>query len=212
MRRRRTSGLLAVLGALLVVVLGASAAAAQAQPPPAPEELNPPPPDFLVCKPLGAGTICTGSQQEVKVAEPQPELVCGSGPDAFVIHDNAVLDQRVTRWYNADGDLTKRVIQERWSPAFWSNPLTGITVPYTQTNEITTVLTVPGDFDSATETTVGENIYTDPVTHKKVLASTGRVVFGADGSLDFRAGQQPFLDAFVDGDMSVFDAVCAALA
>jgi hypothetical protein len=203
---------LAVLGALLVVVLGASAAAAQAQAPPAPEELNPPPPDFLVCKPLGAGTICTGSRQEVKVAEPQPELVCGSGPDAFVIHDNAVDNQGVTRWYNADGDLTKRVIHERWSSAFWSNPLTGNTVPYTQTDKITTVLAVPGDFDSATETTVGENIYTDPVTHKKVLASTGRVVFGADGSLDFRAGQQPFLDAFVDGDMSVFDAVCAALA
>jgi hypothetical protein len=212
MRRPRTTGVLAVLGALLVVVLGATTAAAQAQAPPAPEELNPPPPDFLVCKPLGAGTICTGSSQEVKVAEPQPELVCGSGPDAFVIHDNAVLHQRVTRWYNADGDLTKRVLHERWSPAFWSNPLTGKTVPYTQTNKITTVLAVPGDFDSATETIVGENIYTDPVTHQKVLASTGRVVFGADGSLDFRAGQQPFLDAFIDGDMSVFDAVCAALA
>jgi hypothetical protein len=59
---------------------------------------------------------------------------------------------------------------------------------------------------------VGENIYTDPVTHRKVLQSTGRVVFGADGELDFRAGQQWFLDAFVDGDMSVLDDVCAALA
>ena len=210
MRRPRTTGVLAVLGALLVVVLGA--AAAQAQAPPAPEELNPPPPDFLVCKPLGAGTICTGSQQEVKVSEPQLELVCGSGPDAFVIHDNGVADQRVTRWYNADGDLTKRVIHDSWSSAFWSNPLSGNTVPYTQTDKITTVLAIPGDFDSATETTVGGSIYTDPMTHKKVLRSTGRVVFGADGSLDFRAGQQPFLDAFIDGDMSVFDAVCAALA
>jgi len=212
MKRRRTTGVLAVLGALLVVLLGATAAAAQAPAPPAPEDLNPTPPDFLVCKPLGAGTICTGSRQLVKVSEPQPELVCGSGPDAFVIHDNAVDDQRVTRWYNADGNLTRRVIQERWSPAFWSNPLTGNTVPYTQTNKITTVLAVSGNYASATETTVGENIYTDPVTHKKVLASTGRVVFGADGSLDFRAGQQPFLDAFIDGDTSVFDAVCAALA
>jgi hypothetical protein len=179
---------------------------------PTPQELNPPPPDFLTCKSLGAGTICTGSFQEVKVEEPQPELVCGSGADAFLIHDNAVLNARVTRWYNADGDLTKRVIQERWRPAFWSNPLTGKTVPYTQTGKITTVLAVPGDFGSATETIVGENVYTDPVTHKKVLRSTGRMVFGADGTLEFRAGQQPFLDAFVDGDMSVFDAVCAALA
>jgi hypothetical protein len=180
--------------------------------PPAPEDLNPPPPDFYVCTPLGAGTLCTGSVHEVKVSEEQPELVCGSGPDAFVIHDNAVLDARWTRWYNADGDLTKRVGQERWDQAFWSNPLTGKTVPYTQTDKITTVLTVPGDFDSAIETTVGENVYTDPVTHHKVLRTTGRVVFGADGTLDFRAGQQPFIDAFVDGDMSVFAAVCAALA
>jgi hypothetical protein len=199
--------------AVVAVAFGALAIAPGAlAAPPALQDLNPPPPDYLVCKPLGAGTICTGSIQEVKVSEPQPELVCGSGPDAFVIHDNAVLDSRATRWYNADGDLTKRVIQERWDQAFWSNPLTGKTVPYTQTDKITTVLAVPGDFDSATETTVGENIYTDPMTHQKVLRSTGRLVFGADGTLDFRAGQQPFVDAFVDGDMSVFDVVCAALA
>jgi hypothetical protein len=204
----RFTKLALVAGAIGVLASAPGAFAA----PPAAEELNPPPPDFLTCKPLGAGTICTGSFQEVKVAEPQPELVCGSGADAFLIHDNAVLNARVTRWYNADGDLTRRVIQERWRPAFWSNPLSGKVVPYTQTGKITTVLAVPGDFGSATETIVGENVYTDPVTHKKVLRSTGRVVSGADGTLDFRAGQQPFLDAFIDGDMSVFDAVCAALA
>jgi hypothetical protein len=208
MRLARRLGLAAGLAMVGSMALAGGASAA----PPAPEDLNPPPPDFLVCKPVGAGTICTGSFQEVKVSEPQPELVCGSGVDAFVIHDNAVLDARATRWYNADGDLTKRVIQERWHSAFWSNPLTGTTVTYTQTDKITTVLAVPGDLDSATETTVGANIYNDPVTHQKVLRSTGRVVFGADGTLDFRAGQQPFLDAFVDGDMSVFDAVCTALA
>ena len=70
----------------------------------------------------------------------------------------------MTRWYNADGDLIKRrVIHEVLeAEACWSNPLTGKTVPYTQNGKITTVLAVPGDFDSATETTVGENIYTDP--------------------------------------------------
>ena len=179
--------------------------------PPAAEELNPPPPDFLTCKALGAGTICSGSAVEVKESELQPELVCGSGADAFNIYDQGTIYQRVTRWYNADGDLTRRVIRERWKPAFWSNPLSGKTVPYTQTNKITTVLTVPGDFGSAVETTVGSNMYTDPATHEKVLTSAGRVVFGADGSLESRAGQQPFIDAFVDGDMSVFGPICAAL-
>ena len=48
--------------------------------------------------------------------------------------------------------------------------------------------------------------------YKEATATiTGRNVFAADG-LEFRAGQQPFIDAFVDGDMSVFDDVCAALA
>ena len=197
-----------VAGAIGALALAPGALAAE----PAPEDLNPPPPSFLNCKPLGAGTICSGTSHEVKVSELQPELVCGSGADAFNIYDQGDIYQRATRWYNADGDLTRRVLHERWTPAWWSNPLTGETIPYTQTNKITSVLAVPGDFSSATETIVGQNVYTDPDTHQKVLASTGRVVFGADGSLDFRAGQQPFLDAFLDGDMSVFDAVCAALA
>jgi hypothetical protein len=199
--------------AVMACAIGAAAIAPGAfAAPPAAEALNPPPPDFLTCKALGAGTICTGSFQEVKVSEPQPELVCGSGADMFIIHDNAVLNARVTRWYNADGDLTRRVVRESWKPAFWSNPLSGKTVPYTQNGKSTTVLAVPGDFDSATETMVGENIYTDPATHRKVLRSAGRVVFGADGELDFRAGPQWSLDAFIDGDMSVLDGVCAALA
>jgi hypothetical protein len=197
-----------VAGAIGALAFAPGALAAE----PAPEDLNPPPPAFLTCKPLGAGTICSGTSHEVKVSELQPELVCGSGADAFNIYDQGDIYQRATRWYNADGDLTRRVLHERWKPAWWSNPLTGETIPYTQTQKITAVLAVPGDFGSATETIVGSNVYTDPDTHKKVLASAGRVVFGADGTLDFRAGQQPFLDAFVDGDMSVFDAVCAALA
>jgi len=64
--------------AALAIAPGAFAA------PPTVEELNPPPPDFLTCKPTGAGTICSGSFQEVKVSEPQPDLVCGSGAEAFV--------------------------------------------------------------------------------------------------------------------------------
>jgi hypothetical protein len=197
-----------IAGAISALALVPAAQAAQ----PATDELNPPPPSFLTCKAAGARTICSATLHLVMESEEQPELVCGSGADAFHIYDQGEIYQRVTRWYDADGNLTRRVLHERWTPAWWSNPLTGATVPYTQTNTITTVLAVPGDFDSATTTIVGENIYTDPETHKKVLRSVGRQVVGADGTLDFRAGQQPFLDAFVDGDMSVFDAVCAALA
>ena len=50
------------------------------------------------------------------------------------------------------------------------------------------------------------------MTHKKVLKSVGRTVFAPDGSLEFSAGQQPFIQRFVFGDPSAFDALCAALA
>lgn len=198
--------------AFAMAIIGVICVAPGAVAAPAPQDLNPPPPDFYDCRPLGAGTLCTAERHEVKVSEPQPELQCGTGADAFVIHDNGMVDQHWTRRYDANGDLTERVVHERWTEAYWSNPLSGKTVPYTQTDKITDELVVPGDFGSAIETTTGENVYMDPATHQKVLASTGRVVFGADGTLESRAGQQPFIDAFVDGDMSVFDAVCAALA
>lgn len=197
--------------ALAMAAIGAVATAPGAfASPPGPQDLNPAPPAFYTCSPLGAGTLCRGAVQGVTDSEPQPELVCGTGPDAFVIHDNGQVDQRWTRWYNADGDLTERVVQENWSETFWSNPLTGRIVPYTQRDKITTVLTVPGDFGSAVETNVGENIYFDPTTHRKVLTSVGRFVFGPDGLIS-ESGQQPFLQAFEFGDMSVFDGVCAAL-
>jgi hypothetical protein len=206
MRNTPLTLILAMLVALTVP--GAPAALAA---PPASDELNPPPPSFLTCTPTGTGTICKGARHLVE--EPvDTEIVCGSGADAFHIYDQGEIFQRAIRWYDADGNLTRRVIFERWTPAWWSNPLTGATVPYTQTNKFTTVLAIPGDFGSATETVVGETIWTDPQTHKKVLRSVGRQVVAADGTIEFRSGRQPFLDAFVDGDMSVFDAVCAALA
>ena len=197
-----------IVGAISAVALIPAAQAGQ----PVVDELNPPPPSFLTCKAVGAGTICEGSRQFVKESEEAPELVCGSGADAFTIYDQGDIYQRATRWYDADGNLTRRILFERWAPAWWSNPLNGETVPYTQTNTFIAVLAVPGDFDTATETIVGESIWTDPETGKKVLRSVGRQVVGADGTLEFRAGQQAFLDAFVDGDLSVFDDVCAALA
>jgi hypothetical protein len=198
------------------VLVGAAIGAFALVPPaqagqPATDELNPPPPDFLTCKATGERTICSGSRVESKVEELQPELFCGSGASAFNIYDTGDNHERVTRWYDADGNLTRRVIHSRWVPAHWSNPLNGKTVPYTQTQKITTLLEVPGNFDSAIEIQVGENVYFDGATHEKVLQSTGRTVFAADGTLLFRSGKQPFLDAFIDGDMSVFDGVCAAL-
>jgi hypothetical protein len=142
----------------------------------------------------------------------EPAIECGSGTDAFLTYDDSHLDRQATRWYDRDGNLTRRVFHDQWNDAHWTNPLNGRIVPYIQNDKITDELLVPGDFASARETTVGNNIMVDPVTHKTVLQATGRTVIGADGSVEFRSGKQPFLDAFVNGDMSVFDDVCAALA
>jgi hypothetical protein len=177
--------------------------------PPALQDLNPPPPDGYTCKVVGGGTICTGSFPE-DVYEPAVE--CGSGADAFLTYDHSHLDRQATRWYDRDGNLTRRVFHDQWIDAQWENPLSGRFVPYHQNDTITDELLVPGDLSSARETTVGNNVMIDPLTHRKVLQATGRTVIGADGSLEFRSGKQPFLDSFIDGDMSVFDDLCAALA
>ena len=42
--------------------------------------------------------------------------------------------------------------------------------------------------------------------------SVGRQTVTEDGAVEFRSGKQPFLDAFVNGDMTVFNDVCTALA
>jgi hypothetical protein len=202
---KKLAAVASVVGALLVAP-GASAV------PPAAQALNPPAPDGYTCNATGGGTICTGSFPEDIVSEPQFELVCGSGPDAFIIHDNGHLERDATRWYDQDGNLTRRVFHDQWLSAYWSNPLSGKTVQYIQNDKITDDLLVPGDFASARETQTGVNNYFDPVTHRKVLQSTGRTVFGADGTLESSSGHQWSIDMFVNGDTSVLDGVCAALA
>ena len=166
-------------------------------------------PDGYTCKATGGGTICTGSFPE-DVYEPRSSAA--PAPTRSSPTDDSHLDRQATRWYNRDGDLTRRVFHDQWIDAHWINPLNGKIVPYIQNDKITDDLLVPGDLASARETTVGNNIMVDPVTHRKVLQATGRTVIGADGTIEFRSGKQPFLDAFVNGDMSVFDDLCAALA
>jgi hypothetical protein len=192
----------------LAGVLGALAFAPTAfagQPPRS--DLNPPPPDFYSCKATGAQTICRASLSFHEDPVADNDLCPG-----FAVVDQGDVRQEFTRRYDANGDFVERVKHETWTNSFWSNPLTGNTIPYTQRGTQTDRATVPGDLDSVRSTLVGENIYTDPVTHEKVLRSAGRTVFGPDGTLESSSGQQPFIELFVFGDPSAFDAVCAALA
>ena len=82
-------------------------------------------------------------------------------------------------------------------------------MPYTQHNTITDVLAVPGDFTSATETFTGQNNFTVPHMGA-VFLNAGKVVFGADGTLEFRAGPQEGLDYF-NGNTAAVAELCTAL-
>jgi hypothetical protein len=170
-------------------------------------DLNPPPPDFYTCEATGPQTICRASLRFHEDPVFDDELC----PD-FTVVDQGDVHQEFTRRYDANGDFVERVKHETWTNSFWSNPLNGNTIPYTQRGIQTDRATVPGDLNSIRSTLVGENIYTDPVTHEKVLKAVGRTVFGPDGTLEVSSGQQPFIEKFVFGDSSAFDTLCAALA
>jgi hypothetical protein len=192
-----TALLTAVFGVLMPV--SASFAAQQVT-----QSLTPPPPSFYTCQAAGNGTICQGSR--TFTVDPYQDFVCGDGT---VIYDQGTVRQVATRYYDSDGNLTQRVIHEFWSDAQKSNPLTGLTAPYTQATTISDVLGVPGDFSSATETVTGQGNITLP-GRGAVLLNAGRTVTAPDGSLDFRAGPQDFLDYFL-GNTDVVSELCAAL-
>ena len=195
---------------LLVLLLSLVAFAFVAVHPARAQELNPPPPSFYTCKAVGNGTICQGD----RIGTYGPVdigIVCGSGPSAFDVFDSGTFHQHAIRYYDQDGNLTKRVVHENYSFGQFSNPLTGNAVSYTQHDTLTDVLAVPGDLSTETETVTGENIF-KPAHGAPVFLNAGRTVFAPDGTVEFRAGPQDFLDYFVNGDTSVIQPLCAALA
>lgn len=196
---------ISITALLAVLALASSASAGQ----PVTPTLNPPPPDFYTCTAVGNGTICHGSRTFVE--DPyDTEIPCGSGANAFTIWDQGIVDQVATRYYDADGNLTRRVVHEDWRPGQFSNPLTGATVPYRQTGNSTDVLAIPGDFGSATETVTGQNNFT-VAGHGVVLHNSGRTVTAPDGTIEFSSGKQDIADYFDNGNTAVLDELCGAL-
>jgi hypothetical protein len=167
-------------------------------------------PERFSCQPVGGGTICQYSHPE-EYGPLDTGIVCGSGAGAFDIFDQAVLTESGTVWFDENDNLTKVTDKDVYSFGQWSNPVTGDVVSYTQHNEETFVLAVPGDFTSATNTITGENIYRLP-TGKFVLQAVGRQVFNFDQSeLLSSHGPNAFVAAFYEGDPHAFDQICAAL-
>ena len=190
------------IGALVAGILGASPASAVT--------LNPPPPDFETCHPGGNGTVCVGNRTSDAGLE-GTGIICGIGPDAFEIFDDGGrVIAHFERWYDADGNLIRRLSKSTWLGSAWINPDTGARVPYRQTNVTVEVLAVPGDFGSATTTTTGVVNFTLP-GGGAIVRNAGRTVFGSDGSVEFSSGPQAILDYFLNGDSAALQPICDAL-
>ena len=204
-RHSLTRGVRATLasGALLAGLFAASPASAVT--------LNPPPPDWERCHPGGNGTVCVGNLTSDAGLE-GTEIVCGSGPDAFeIVDDGGSVLQHAERWYDADGNLVRRLLKSAWLGSAWINPETGARVPYRQTNVTVDSLAVPGDFSSTTSTTTGVINFILP-GGGAIVRNAGRTIFGSDGSLEFSSGPQAILDYFLNGNAGALQPICDALA
>jgi len=191
---------------LATFTLASAAPAAAGQP--VTQTLTPPPPSFETCKTAGNGFICEGART-MTYGPDDAGITCGTGAGAVDILDQGTHNQHAIRFYNPAGNLTRRVIYDQYFSQF-SNPLTGAAIPYTQHNTTTDILAAPGDFTSATETTTGQTNFTVPHLGA-VLLNAGKVMFGADGTLEFSAGPQGFLDYFYNGNTAALDELCTAL-
>jgi hypothetical protein len=189
-------------GALLIGLFAATPASAVT--------LNPPPPAFETCHQGGNGTVCVGNATRDAGLE-GTGIICGSGPGAFeIVDDGGTVIQHFERWYNADGNLVRRLSKSTWLGSAWINPSTGARVLYRQTNVTVEDLAVPADFASATATTTGVINFTLPGGH--IVRNAGRTVFGSDGSLEFSSGPQAILDYFLNGNAAALQPICDALA
>ena len=177
---------------------------------PVTQTLNPPAPSFYDCSAIGDGTVCHGSRLVDHPVAPT-DVFCGSGADRFEVYDQGLVHQLASRYYDADGNLTKRVVHERWTDAQWSNPLSGEVVPYTQMGTTTDILAIPGDLASSTLTNRGENVYRTSDGGQPILLGVGRTVFGPGDELIGFSGHQWAVSVFYLGDPSVLDDVCGAL-
>lgn len=173
--------------------------------------LNPQPLSFETCQTVGDGTIASGSRV-VSYDPTDSGISCGSGAGAFDIFDQGSYVQHATRWYDQNGNLTRRAIYDHYTFGQWSNPLSGKTVSYTQETVETDVLAIPGDLNSSTTTFTGETVLRS-ATGAPLLYGNGRQVGTIDGSeLYSSSGRNDFIATFYQGDADAFDRVCAALA
>jgi hypothetical protein len=203
-RSRRTSFVLII--ALAVLAMAPVARAGR----PVTQTLNPPPPAFETCKAVGNGTICTG--ERVVALDDDTGAMCGEGQTAFNIVISGTLDQLASRTYDANGNMTRRFIQNTYRSGRFLNSVSGASVPFTGHDTVTDILAVPADFNTATETITGEFIVTIPQVGAVYLSAGTSATAVADGTLEFQAGPGIVTEWFVNGGpLEVPSDLCEAL-
>jgi hypothetical protein len=193
-----------------VLALGAlSLASAGLAGQPVTQTLNPPPQPWQTCKAVGEGTICEGTIS-FSYGPIYAGITCGSGSSSFGIFDSATESELSRRFYDENGNLVRRIRHDSFTSGRLSNPLTGATLDYTQTQKWTDTLAVPGDLGSATVTLTGEFVI-HGVDGAPVLVGAGRTVFAPDFTIEFQAGPSGFID-LIALEPSAVGPLCAALA
>jgi hypothetical protein len=204
----RRSRWISFIGLTAIVVLTLAPAARAGQP--VTQTLNPPPPAFETCMAVGGGTICAG-KRTAPLNDDTGE-VCGSGANEFAIVIEGTLDQLASRTYDVNGNMTRRFIQDTYRSGAFANSVTGASVPFTGHDTVTDVLSVPADFNTATETVTGEFIVTLPHVGTVYLTAGTSAFDLIDGTLEFQAGPGVVIEWFVNGGpMEVPAELCAAL-
>jgi hypothetical protein len=201
--------LLTATGLCAIVILALASIGYAGQP--VSQTLNPPPPPWQTCKSVGDGTICEGTNVE-SYGPVDTGISCGSGAGAFDIFDAGTDDYSVWKKFDADGNLVRRVFHDHYTFGQFSNPINRNAVPYTQTDTRIDELAVPGDLGSITETTTWGSLVHLPGAGTPAFWNSGRTVQAPDGSTEFSAGRLGFWQLFVDGDLTVLDPLCDALA
>jgi hypothetical protein len=201
-----------ILGAAIALIVASAGVAGQ----PVTQPLNPSPPSYYTCMAVGQGTICEGSPPvesfgPIDTALEGLPIVCGSGATAFDVFDSATDVVTARRVYDAGGNLVRRVLRDDYTFGEFSNPLTGATVPYSQSDIRTDVFAVPGDLGSATETTTWNIHYHARGAGAPVLMNTGRTVQSPDGTIESQSGRLEFFDIFGGGETSLLAPLCVAL-
>jgi hypothetical protein len=192
-----------LIGALLALACVSAAVAAA----PSVGVLNPEPPDTYTCTPGAGGTVCRAHLIEPYTDVPVG-IVCGFGDSTIEILDTGTRVVDATRWYDRDGNLTRRLRMNAFHDAYLTNPATGQKVGYSQHNADDEVLTIPGDFDSVTFTSSGHLSIRMP--GYGAVTEAGHVVVEPDGTVDAQAGPSELSDYFA-GDTAAGDDLCAAL-